>query len=425
MTNKKTYLAIAGVFILIIIIFFTVFHIRKEDSATEPVETEMPEEPALPPVVTEYDIPVDSFIIKAYNVPNNKALGIIFKELGAAPEQISKLPEAANEIFDLRKIRAGNVYKAFYSINNPENLCYVVYEHSNTEFVVFELFNTGVNVLKKEKPVITKRKSAEAIITSSLWNAVQEQNINPVLGLKLSDIYAWTIDFFGLQKGDHFKVVYDEQFVDSVSIGIGRIHTAMFNSSGTQYYAFFFEQDSVGSYWNEKGESLRKAFLKAPLNFTRISSGFSYARKHPVLKTVRPHTGVDYAAPKGTPVMSIGDGTVISIGYQGGGGNTVKIRHNSVYTTAYLHLSKFANGLKNGSRVRQGDVIGYVGSTGVSTGPHLDFRVWQNGSPINPLKMESPPSEPVKEANMPAFDMVRHSYLEELGLTDSLKNNSR
>ena len=159
---------------------------------------------------------------------------------------------------------------------------------------------------------------------------------------------------------------------------------------------------------------MQKAFLKAPLKFNRISSGFSYHRKHPVHGTVRPHTGVDYAAPTGTPVMSIGDGTVLSVGYAGGGGNTVKIRHNSVYTTAYLHLSKYAKGLHAGQRVRQGEVIGYVGATGTATGPHLDFRVWKNGSPVNPLKLESPPSVPIKEENRPVLDSLIQLRQQEL-----------
>jgi murein DD-endopeptidase MepM/ murein hydrolase activator NlpD len=168
--------------------------------------------------------------------------------------------------------------------------------------------------------------------------------------------------------------------------------------------------DGGNIYWNEKGESMRKAFLKAPLKFSRISSGFSYARRHPVTRKVRPHTGVDYAAPKGTPVMTIGDGTVTSIKYEGAGGKTVRIRHNSVYSTAYLHLSGYAKGLKVGQRVRQGQVIGYVGSTGRSTGPHLDFRVWKNGSPINPLKMQSPPAEPIKSSSKDAFAAAHEKY---------------
>jgi murein DD-endopeptidase MepM/ murein hydrolase activator NlpD len=172
----------------------------------------------------------------------------------------------------------------------------------------------------------------------------------------------------------------------------------------------FDQKDGGNIYWNEKGESMRKAFLKAPLKFSRISSGFSYARKHPVTKKVRPHTGVDYAAPTGTPVMTIGDGTVTSIKYEGAGGKTVRIRHNSVYSTAYLHLSRYAKGLKVGQRVRQGQVIGYVGSTGRSTGPHLDFRVWKNGSPINPLKMQSPPAEPIRKESLTEFEAAHQKY---------------
>ena len=167
---------------------------------------------------------------------------------------------------------------------------------------------------------------------------------------------------------------------------------------------------------------MRKAFLKAPLNYTRVSSGFSYSRKHPVTRKVQPHTGVDYAAPKGTPVMTIGDGTVISVKYEGAGGNTVRIRHNSVYTTAYLHLSKYAKGLKAGQRVRQGEVIGYVGSTGRSTGPHLDFRVWKNGSPINPLKMESPPAEPVKEENRKEFEAAYSNYKAQIDTIQAIEH---
>jgi murein DD-endopeptidase MepM/ murein hydrolase activator NlpD len=181
-----------------------------------------------------------------------------------------------------------------------------------------------------------------------------------------------------------------------------------------------FDQGDGGNlYWNEQGESLRKAFLKAPLKYTRISSGFTYHRKHPVTGQVRAHTAVDYAAPAGTPVMSIGDGTVLSAGWSGGGGSTVKIRHNSVYTTAYLHLSRYAEGIRAGVRVRQGDVIGYVGSTGVSTGPHLDFRVWKNGMPVNPLTMESPRTDPIRRENLPALDSVTVRYR---ALIDSLTN---
>ena len=217
---------------------------------------------------------------------------------------------------------------------------------------------------------------------------------------------AWTVDFFGLQKDDRFRVVYTENMCEGESVGIDRINYAEFLRGDVCLPAVYFDQGDGGNkYWNQKGESMRKAFLKAPLKFTRISSGYSLHRKHPVHGTVRPHTGVDYAAPSGTPVMSIGDGTVLSAGRgSGGAGNMVKVRHNSVYTTAYLHLSKFA--VKAGQRVSQGQVIGYVGMTGTATGPHLDFRVWKNGSPVNPLTLESPPSEPIMPENLPALDSV-------------------
>jgi murein DD-endopeptidase MepM/ murein hydrolase activator NlpD len=189
------------------------------------------------------------------------------------------------------------------------------------------------------------------------------------------------------------------------------VRYAVFSHGGDDFPMVMFDQKDGGNmWWNEKGESMRKAFLKAPLNYSRISSGFSYSRKHPVTRKVQPHTGVDYAAPTGTPVMTIGDGVVTSVKYEGAGGNTVRIRHNSVYSTAYLHLSKYAKGLKAGQRVRQGEVIGYVGSTGRSTGPHLDFRVWKNGTPINPLKMESPPAEPIKDSNKEAFAETSAKY---------------
>ena len=237
---------------------------------------------------------------------------------------------------------------------------------------------------------------------------MREAGASPLLILSLSDVYAWTVDFFGLQKGDRFRVVYDERTVDSEVLDIDTIRVAQFIRDTDTLACYMFNQGDGGNiYWNEKGESMRKAFLKAPLHFSRISSGFSYARKHPVTRRVQPHTGVDYAAPKGTPVMSIGDGTVLSAKYEGAGGNTVRIRHNSVYTTAYLHLSGFGKGIRAGARVSQGQVIGYVGSTGRSTGPHLDFRVWKNGSPINPLKMQSPPAEPLRSEFRPQFDSLK------------------
>ena len=264
-----------------------------------------------------------------------------------------------------------------------------------------------------EKEVEAVLKRARATISTSLWNDVQQAGIPPLMALRLSDVYDCTIDFFGLQKGDWFEVMYEELMHEGEYMGLGKIYYAQFNHAGKTYDAIRFNAGENSSvFWNGKGESLKKAFLKAPLNFTRISSRFTYARKHPVLKIVRPHTGVDYAAPSGTPVVALGDGVVTHRGWAGGGGNTIKIKHPGNYVTSYMHLRGYAKGIVKGSRVTRGQLIGYVGSTGLSTGPHLDFRVYKNGKPIDPLKMESPSVEPVSKEDMPAFlaQMERYKF---------------
>ena len=294
-----------------------------------------------------------------------------------------------------------------------ENLEYYIYQASIQESVVLHL-RDSVHVERQVKEITHHNRSAQATIESSLWNAMADNNLPVELALELSEIYAWTIDFFGLQKGDSIRVYYDEQYVDTTRIGIGRIYAAHFYHAKKWQEAYWYEYDNTHNYFDEEGNSLRKAFLKAPLNYKRISSGFTYARKHPIYKTVRPHTGVDYAAPTGTPVVTIGDGVVTMKEYKGGGGNTVKIKHNSTYTTGYLHLSKYAKDLKVGQHVKQGEVIGYVGSTGASTGPHLDFRVWKNGTPIDPLKMDSPPAEPIPAAQKDSFNTIVADYKSKL-----------
>ena len=323
--------------------------------------------------------------------------------LGLSREQAFQLLQARDTVFDVRKLRAGNTWNAYY--RDSTTLDYIVYDNSRTRQTIFQI-KDSVAVRLREKEVETVRKTADVTISSSLWNDMTAAVASPELIVNLADVYAWTVDFFGLQKGDRFRVAYSENICEGESVGIDRIDYAEFLRGETCLPAVYFDQGDGGNkYWNPKGESMRKAFLKAPLKFTRISSGYSLHRLHPVHGTVRPHTGVDYAAPTGTPVHSIGDGTVLSAGWgKGGAGNMVKVRHNSVYTTAYLHLSKMA--VKAGQRVSQGQVIGYVGMTGTATGPHLDFRVWKNGSPVNPLKLESPPAEPIRKENLPALDSL-------------------
>ena len=341
-------------------------------------------------------------------VRSGQFFSTLMMKLGLDAQQAYDLTMATDSVFDVKTLRVGNAYKAYYDAEN--RLRHLVYERSRTTLVIFDC-QAPYGAHLYEKPVVVEQKYADVTISSSLWVDMRDAGVSPHLIVSLSDIYAWTVDFFGLQKGDRFRVLYDEKLCDGEVVSVDTVRYAIFSHNGKDLPALMYNQKDGGNiYWNEKGESMRKAFLKAPLKFSRISSGFSYARKHPVTRKVQPHTGIDYAAPKGTPVMSIGDGVVTSKKYEGAGGNTVRIRHNSVYSTAYLHLSGYAKGLKVGQRVRQGEVIGYVGSTGRSTGPHLDFRVWKNGSPINPLRMESPPTDPLKKENMDHFGQVYENY---------------
>jgi len=369
------------------------------------------------PVRYEYGLAVDSFRVDTGVIAEGETLGGLLNRLGATPQQVSKISLLTPGQFDVRQMRAGKTYLAFYqdtclidTLHN-ESLLYWVYIPDRRHAIRLQLADT-IGIEHWEKPLIVRERTAEAVIETSLWNSMVDNNLPVELALELSEIYAWTIDFFALQQGDSIRVHYDEQYVDSVCVGIGRIYASHFYHAGRWQQAYWVDwQDTTTNelicrgYFDETGQSLRKAFLKAPLNYKRISSHFTYARKHPVYKIVRPHTGVDYAAPKGTPVVSIGDGTVIEKHYKGQAGNMVKIRHNSTYTTAYLHLSKYGK-IAVGQRVSQGQVIGYVGSTGASTGPHLDFRVWKNGTPVDPLKLESPPVEPIPSAYQAAFDSI-------------------
>lgn len=362
--------------------------------------------------IIKYGVDVTDLIESENTISPGHSLSNILSSSGADANSINNLNLIPDSILDPRKINAGNKYTIYNVNDSTHTLRYFVYHKSKQDFVVLEFLEDTIIASIFSKPAISKKRVSGAVITSSLWNAISDSELDINLALKLSDIYAWSIDFFGLQKMDSFIVYYSELYIDNEPIGIDSIYSAIFYHANHPYYAIYFEKEDIKGYWDLEGNSLRKAFLKAPLSFSRISSHFTYARKHPIYKTVRPHTGVDYAAPAGTPVMSIGDGVVIAKGYKGGGGNTIKIRHNSVYTTAYLHLSKFASNIKEGTHVSQGQVIGYVGSTGSSTGPHLDFRVWKNGEPINPLKLESPPVEPIPDNLKAEFDSIKIPLIE-------------
>ena len=372
-----------------------------------------------------YGIDIEGYTIENDTVRMGETVGGILGRRGISPVMVDRLDKASKEVFPLRQIRADNAYTTFTrsytdSLGDHSVVDYVVYHRNAIDYVVFGFVGDSVSVTCGARPVEVERKKCRATINSSLWGVIMEQNLPYALAAEFEDIYQWTVDFFGIQAGDSFAVVYDEKFVDGKSVGIGRIWGAEFNHGGKQYYAIpYAQEEGKLRYWEANGESLRKQFLKAPLKYTRISSKFSKSRFHPVHKVYRPHHGVDYAAPSGTPVHSVADGTVVFAGWdRGGGGNTLKIKHAGNLETGYLHLKSFAKGIRKGTRVSQGQLIGYVGSTGASTGPHLDFRIKKNGTPIDPLKMPQEPAEPITAAHKERFEAIRDRVIAELNGTE-------
>jgi murein DD-endopeptidase MepM/ murein hydrolase activator NlpD len=360
---------------------------------------------------TLFGIPVDSYNVVTGKVKRNQFISSILAAQGVSWNDIEKLLRDNSDTFDPRRVRTGSSYSVLLTKDTLSKPEYFIYNHDPRVAYVFSLRDT-LAIYRYDAEIRRILRYSAGTISTSLWETAMENNLNPNLSAELSEIYAWTIDFFGLQKGDRFKVIYEEDFIGEESVGIRKVHAAEFEHAGTTIYAIPFIQDSVMSYFDTTGASLRKAFLKAPLRYSRISSRFSGGRMHPVLKIVRPHHGVDYAAPIGTPVLAIGDGRVTSTGYEGGNGRIVRITHNSVYSTAYLHLSRFGPGISAGVYVKQGQVIGYVGSSGLSSGPHLDFRFYRNGSAIDPLRVEAPPVNPVAPEAMEQFRKVAEGYID-------------
>ena len=364
-----------------------------------------------------YGIPSDSFDLITGHIKRNGFLSEILLKHGVSMQEIDQVLKNSKSVFDVRKIRSGNNYVLFCDRDSLAKAKYFVYEHDPTTCFVFS-FNDSLNITPFRKEIKSEIKYSSGTIETSLWDAMVNGGLNKSLVFDLSNIFAWTVDFFGLQKGDNFKVIYEEFFIDGKSLGTGKIYGAQFNRTGSTITAIPFIQDGKESFFDFDGNSLRKAFLKAPLEFARITSHFSSARMHPILRIVRPHYGVDYAAPIGTPVKAIGDGRVTACTNEGGSGRMVRIQHNSVYATGYMHLSRFGEGIAPGKLVKQGDIIGYVGSSGLSTGPHLDFRFYMNGSPVDPLKVDAPPVEPVSEENKGRFEKIKTVVLSLLGTFD-------
>lgn len=351
---------------------------------------------------------LDDFEVVKDTIQKGESFGELLTKNNLDYAEIYKISTSIKDEFDLRKLRAGRPYTLLKSKDSLSKPVVFIYEDNRIDHVVID-FRDSISLKKEKLPVTLKQREAVGIINSSLSNAIVNNGLDYDLANRLSDIYAWSIDFFRLQPGDRFKIVYDEKYInDTVYAGVDVIRSAYFEHNGKPFYAFRYVADSIQQipdFYDEEGKTLRSQFLRAPLKFSRISSRFSPNRFHPVQKRWKAHKGTDYAAPTGTPIMSTANGTVIQTGYTSGNGNFVKVRHNSTYTTQYLHMSKIL--VKKGQFVKQGDVIGRVGSTGLATGPHVCYRFWKNGTQVDPYKQDLPSAEPIKES-------VKQQYLTDI-----------
>lgn len=385
---------------LLLVIF--VYFVSCQHSAPEPSTASasllsgLPAPPIKRLAEGKYGLPLDDYTVEKLTIKRNQFLADILGTHDVAYTKVDAMARKSKEVFDVRKMKAGNPYLVLK--NQANQVDYFIYEINQADYVVYDL-RDEVAVTMGRKPTMVIEQEASGVIYSSLYQTIQENNLDVNLASLLEDVYAWSLDFFHTQKGDWFKVIYDEEFVEGQSMGIKTIKSAVFHTGEQDFFAFHFDKNGQTGFYDEKGQSLRKAFLRAPLKYSRISSGFSYRRFHPVLKRYRSHLGVDYAAPKGTPIRSVGDGVVTKASYTSGNGRFVKVQHNSTYATQYLHMSGFAKGMKPGKAVKQGDIIGYVGSTGLATGPHLCFRFWKNGKQVNPRVIDAPPTEPITHDN--------------------------
>ena len=349
-------------------------------------------------IITQFGYTLNNFTVKKDTVKSGDSFGSILENNNLFYPQIYNIVQKAKKVYDVRKINIGKPYTILFSKDSLKTPKVFIYQPNLIDYVVVSLTDS-LWAEKKSKAVELLEFEAEGVITSSLSETMEEKKLSPLLSNELSEIYAWTIDFFRLEKGDNFKIIYSAKFVDdSIYVGLNRIHSAYFEHRGKPFYAIEFETDSkrgLFEYFDENGKNLRRAFLRAPVQFSRISSRYNLKRKIAYYGRIRPHFGTDFAAPRGTPIRATASGTVVKSSYTRGNGNYVKIKHNGTYSTQYLHMDK--RGVKVGQFVKQGDYIGTVGMTGNTSGPHVCYRFWKNGKQVDPLRQKLPEAKPISK----------------------------
>ena len=418
MVLKRNVLALVVLAVIVLGTSFIVF--SSFDSSPETKSSAL--ESSVAEAELLYGLALDGYEVETNTVGRNEFLSGILQRYDIDLQTISALADKSKPVFDVRKIGAGHDYTTFRG--GSGKLDYFVYQPNPIDYIVYDL-RDGINVYKEQKAVTTQMETVAGVINSSLYETLQTQGVSPDLAVQLAEIYGWAVNFYRINKGDWFKLVYERKYVDGNPIGPGRIQSAMFGHNGKEYQAYYFEPNDgePGAYYDENGKSLRRTFLKAPLKYSRISSRYTMRRFHPVQKRWKAHLGTDFAAPHGTPIVATANGVVTESSYGSGNGNYVKIQHDNVYSTQYLHMSKRA--VKKGQRVSQGEVIGYVGSTGLATGPHVCYRFWKHGKQVDALAQVFPPSEPIKEEYRIAFQRLLNNHqqaLASLGFDEKQSN---
>jgi murein DD-endopeptidase MepM/ murein hydrolase activator NlpD len=363
------------------------------------------------PEIKRWGFSLQEYQLTENTLRSGDVLGEILMQQGMSYPQVAQLVQASKGSFNINSMRAG---KTLFFLKKPldAHAAYMVYEPSPYEFVVFNLQAPyQVNVVKRD--VKTEIVAASGVLETSFWQALTDNGLNDELADGMIDVLASSVDFYHQRQGDRFKVVYEQHYVEGVSVGTGKIIAAMYEREGKSFYAFNFEKEGEKSnYFDFDGRPAKTAFLKSPVKFSRISSRYNLHRLHPILGYHKAHLGTDYAAPYGTPIMAVAEGVVEEAAHRGGNGNFVKIRHDGIYETQYLHMQGFARGIRRGTRVAQGQTIGYVGSTGLATGPHCCFRFWKSGREVDHLRLNLPQPQPITGEILQQFTVVRDQLLQ-------------
>lgn len=414
--NKSTLPLIFGLSLFTIAASVLIFQLPSKDQIKASVADSKIELSSFPAVVPthRYGFALDTFLVKEDTIRAGEYLGTILAKNKMRYTDIDALVKNAKGTFNVSSLR---VNRPYLLLNKDTTTApdYFIYEPSVYAYYLFDLKNKEVK--KIEHPISYESKNISGKIESSLWAAMAEANASPALFAKMEDALQWSIDFTRIQKGDQFKLIYDQEFIDGKKVGVGMVHAAYYKTEDNEFHAIYFEDKKDPrntGYYDLEGRPLNSGFLKSPIkssNF-RISSSYNLRRFHPILKRVKPHYGTDYAAPYGTPIQAVGGGVVTRAGYTKGNGNFVKIKHDDTYSTQYLHMQKFASNIKVGSHVKQGQVIGYVGSTGLATGPHVCFRFWKKGRQVNHRALKFPPAKPLNDNLLPEFLERKDQYLE-------------